>query len=98
MIIACGPRTRTISANFPVVALGPLLNKHQSIPGPARDSGGGSAEDNGTASAVSAQCWIKVQELFVVPQAADRTFFYGINFEFSHHAKRIDGRELDLIE
>ena len=33
-----------------------------------------------------------------MPHAADRTFFYGINFEFSHHAKRIDGRELDLIE
>lgn len=29
----------------------------------------------------------KLRELFVVPHAADRTFFYGINFEFSYNAK-----------
>jgi hypothetical protein len=29
----------------------------------------------------------KVRELFVVPHAADRTFFYGINFEFSYNAR-----------
>lgn len=28
----------------------------------------------------------KVRELFVVPHAADRTFFYGINFELSYNA------------
>lgn len=32
----------------------------------------------------------KVRELFVVPHAADRTFFYGINFEFSYNAQRWD--------
>ena len=32
----------------------------------------------------------KVRELFVVPHAADRTFFYGINFEFSYNAKYWD--------
>ena len=32
----------------------------------------------------------KVRELFVVPHAADRTFFYGINFEFSYNAKHWD--------
>src|SRR5579862_7837852 len=29
----------------------------------------------------------KVRELFVVPHAAEQTFFYGINFEFSSNAK-----------
>src|SRR6201987_6301706 len=29
----------------------------------------------------------KVRELFVVPHAADRTFFYGINFEFSYNSQ-----------
>lgn len=32
----------------------------------------------------------KVRELFVVPHAAERTFFYGINFEFSYNAKHWD--------
>jgi hypothetical protein len=32
----------------------------------------------------------KVRELFVVPHAADRTFFYGINFEFSYNAEHWD--------
>ncbi|HUO91938.1 MAG TPA: hypothetical protein VMU22_03410 [Rhizomicrobium sp.] len=32
----------------------------------------------------------KIRELFVVPDAADRTFFYGINFEFSDNAKHWD--------
>ena len=32
----------------------------------------------------------KVRELFVVPHAADRTFFYGINFEFSYNAEQWD--------
>ncbi|MGA7808472.1 hypothetical protein [Bradyrhizobium sp.] len=32
----------------------------------------------------------KVRELFVVPHAADRTFFYGINFEFSYNARHWD--------
>jgi hypothetical protein len=32
----------------------------------------------------------KVRELFVVPHAADRTFFYGINFEFSHNSQHWD--------
>jgi hypothetical protein len=32
----------------------------------------------------------KLRELFVVPHAADRTFFYGINFEFSYNAKHWD--------
>src|SRR3984957_18928442 len=27
----------------------------------------------------------KVRELFVVPHAAEQTFFYGINFEFSYN-------------
>jgi hypothetical protein len=31
-----------------------------------------------------------VRELFVVPNAAGRTFFYGINFEFSYNAKHWD--------
>jgi hypothetical protein len=29
---------------------------------------------------------LKVRELFVVPHAADQSFFYGINFEFSYNA------------
>ena len=29
---------------------------------------------------------VKVRELFVVPHAHNRTFFYGINFEFSYNA------------
>jgi hypothetical protein len=32
----------------------------------------------------------KVRELFVVPHAADRTFFYGINFEFSYNSQHWD--------
>jgi len=32
----------------------------------------------------------KVRELFVVPHAAEQTFFYGINFEFSYNAKYWD--------
>jgi len=32
----------------------------------------------------------KVRELFVVPHAAERTFFYGINFEFSYNAAHWD--------
>jgi hypothetical protein len=32
----------------------------------------------------------KVRELFVVPHAAEQTFFYGINFEFSYNAKHWD--------
>lgn len=32
----------------------------------------------------------KVRELFVVPHAADQTFFYGINFEFSYNAQHWD--------
>jgi hypothetical protein len=32
----------------------------------------------------------KVRELFVVPHAAERTFFYGINFEFSYNARHWD--------
>ena len=33
---------------------------------------------------------IKLRELFVVPNAAERTFFYGCNFEFSYNAKHWD--------
>lgn len=33
---------------------------------------------------------LKVRELFVVPHAAERTFFYGINFEFSYNAAHWD--------
>ena len=33
---------------------------------------------------------LKLRELFVVPHAADRTFFYGINFEFSYNARHWD--------
>jgi hypothetical protein len=32
----------------------------------------------------------KVRELFVVPHAAEQTFFYGINFEFSYNAQHWD--------
>lgn len=32
----------------------------------------------------------KVRELFVLPHAAEQTFFYGINFEFSYNAKQWD--------
>ena len=32
----------------------------------------------------------KLRELFVVPHAADRTFFYGINFEFSYNSQHWD--------
>jgi len=32
----------------------------------------------------------KVRELFVTPHAAEQTFFYGINFEFSYNAKHWD--------
>ena len=32
----------------------------------------------------------KVRELFVVPHAAEQTFFYGINFEFSYNANHWD--------
>ena len=33
---------------------------------------------------------LKVRELFVVPHAAQQTFFYGINFEFSYNAEHWD--------
>jgi hypothetical protein len=32
----------------------------------------------------------KIRELFVVPDAANQPFFYGINFEFSYNAKHWD--------
>lgn len=32
----------------------------------------------------------KIRELFVIPHAADRTFFYGVNFEFSYNAEHWD--------
>lgn len=32
----------------------------------------------------------KVRELFVVPHAAERVFFYGVNFEFSYNAQHWD--------
>jgi hypothetical protein len=32
----------------------------------------------------------KVRELFVVPHAQDRTFFYGVNFEFSYNSQHWD--------
>ena len=32
----------------------------------------------------------KLRALFAVPDAADRTFFYGINFEFSYNSKHWD--------
>jgi hypothetical protein len=34
----------------------------------------------------------KVRELFVVPNAAKQTFFYGVNFEFSYNADHWDER------
>jgi hypothetical protein len=34
----------------------------------------------------------KLRTLFVVPDAAKRTFFYGINFEFSYNARHWDPR------
>jgi hypothetical protein len=33
---------------------------------------------------------LKIRELFVLPDAANHTFFYGINFEFSYNAKHWD--------
>ena len=36
----------------------------------------------------------KIRELFVVPHAADRTFFYGVNFEFSVNRPRWDDHHL----
>jgi hypothetical protein len=30
---------------------------------------------------------VKLRELFVVPNAAEQTLFYGCNFEFSYNAK-----------
>jgi hypothetical protein len=33
---------------------------------------------------------VKLRALFAVPNAADRTFFYGANFEFSYNARRWD--------
>jgi hypothetical protein len=33
---------------------------------------------------------LKLRALFAVPHAADRTFFYGVNFEFSYNAKQWD--------
>jgi len=33
---------------------------------------------------------LKIRELFVVPHAEDRTFFYGVNFESSYNAKHWD--------
>ena len=36
----------------------------------------------------------KLRTLFAVPNAADRTFFYGANFEFSYNAKRWDPRRI----
>jgi hypothetical protein len=33
---------------------------------------------------------LKIRELFVVPHAGDRTFFYGVNFESSYNAKHWD--------
>ncbi|HEY4218129.1 MAG TPA: hypothetical protein VGM67_13380 [Gemmatimonadaceae bacterium] len=35
----------------------------------------------------------KLRTLFVVPHADDRTFVYGVNFEFSHNNKRWDDKE-----
>jgi hypothetical protein len=34
----------------------------------------------------------KLRELFTVPHAADRTFVYGVNFEFSFNSKHWDAR------
>jgi hypothetical protein len=33
---------------------------------------------------------VKLRELFVVPNAVERTFFYGCNFEFSYNARHWD--------
>ena len=33
---------------------------------------------------------VKLRALFAVPNAGDRTFFYGANFEFSYNARRWD--------
>jgi hypothetical protein len=33
---------------------------------------------------------VKLRTLFAVPNAAERTFFYGANFEFSYNARRWD--------
>jgi hypothetical protein len=33
---------------------------------------------------------VKLRELLVVPNAAERTFFYGCNFEFSYNSKHWD--------
>jgi len=35
---------------------------------------------------------VKLRLLFAVPRADDRTFFYGVNFEFSYNAKHWDPR------
>ena len=43
---------------------------------------------NGTTSAMLNG--FKVRLLFAVPHADDRTFFYGVNFEFSYNAKHWD--------
>lgn len=37
---------------------------------------------------------VKVRLLFAVPHADDRTFFYGVNFEFSYNAKHWDRTRL----
>jgi hypothetical protein len=34
----------------------------------------------------------KLRTLFAVPHAADRTFFYGVNFEFSYNGKHWDAK------
>ena len=33
---------------------------------------------------------IKIRQLFVIPNAAEREFFYGVNFEFSHNTRHWD--------
>jgi hypothetical protein len=37
---------------------------------------------------------VKLRALFAVPHAADRTFFYGANYEFSVNAKRWDASRI----
>jgi hypothetical protein len=37
---------------------------------------------------------VKLRLLFAVPDADQRTFFYGVNFEFSYNAKHWDARRL----
>jgi hypothetical protein len=37
---------------------------------------------------------VKLRTLFAVPNAADRPFFYGVNFEFSYNAKRWDTKRI----